>query len=195
MSNYYVKDNFLSESHLRLISDYAFNSSYVFKDHTKEKHPKSVFTDTITEDLFDYQFVRSICYLDMDTKHYVGVPRGELDLIMPYWDQLEFSRLLRCKLNCNPVSNKNYELGWHTDVEAAPEDLWFSAILYLTTCDGCTLLQKGDEIVKVESVANRVLIFPSIWKHTACAPTNIKARFIMNTVFEIDPEKKQTWMS
>ena len=184
---YYIIDNFLSDSHFKTISDYVLSSKYAFKDHT-------TYPGNITKDLFDYQFSKIITYLT-EQETYRGVPKDELNKIMPFWNKLELIKILRCKLNCNPNADKNYELGWHRDVENGPEDTWFSSILYFTTCDGYTLLKKKDETIKVDSVANRVLIFPSIWLHTGCAPTNVKARFIMNTIFEINPTEKKSWMN
>ena len=147
---YYIIDNFLSDSHFKTISDYVLSSKYAFKDHT-------TYPGNITKDLFDYQFSKIITYLT-EQETYRGVPKDELNKIMPFWNKLEL-------------------------------------ILYFTTCDGYTLLKKKDETIKVDSVANRVLIFPSIWLHTGCAPTNVKARFIMNTIFEINPTEKKSWMN
>jgi hypothetical protein len=185
---HYIIDNFLPEPCFKGILKYALSSSYTYSPHTAHE-------DIHTKDPFDYQFVKIVTYFDEEAKHYKGVPREDLNKFFPFFDKLEVKNMLRCKINCNPFSNKNHELGWHTDVEEAPEDCWFSCILYLTTCDGCTLLKTKDQTVKVESVANRVFLFPSIWSHTACTPTNVKARFIVNTVFEIDTDKKPKWMS
>jgi|TARA_R100001460_G_scaffold105652_1_gene152483 hypothetical protein len=184
---YYIIDNFLSDSHYKTILDYVLTSKYTFKNHTT--HPEN-----ITKDTFDYQFIRIITYLTEENT-YRGVPRDELNKIMPLWDKLQLNKILRCKINCNPNSDKNNELGWHRDVEDGSEGTWFSCILYFTTCDGHTLLKTNDKTVKVDSVANRALIFPSIWEHTGCSPTDVKARFIINTIFEIDPKEKKLWMN
>ena len=188
MSNYYVKDNFLSDAHFKTINDYILKSSYKFKNHT-------VSPDVITENNFDYQFVKIIAHWDEVKNHYKGVPRDELNKIMPLYDLLGAKRILRCKVNCNPYSDKNHEIGWHKDVEDAPEDVWLSCLLYFTTCDGYTLLKTKDKTVKVDAVANRAFIFPSVWQHTGGSPTNVKARCVMNTIFEIDPKEKMSWMN
>ena len=51
------------------------------------------------------------------------------------------------------------------------------ALLSLNTCDGYTKLKDG---TKIDSVANRVLLFDPCEEHCSTTTTNVKARFNIN---------------
>ena len=51
------------------------------------------------------------------------------------------------------------------------------AILSLNTCDGYTKLEDG---TKIDSVANRILLFDPGEEHASTTTTNVSARFNIN---------------
>ena len=65
-------------------------------------------------------------------------------------------------------------------VEKLQEDKqkqWTVSIFYVNTNDGFTVFEDG---TKVESVANRMLTFPTNMKHSGTACTDQKYRIIIN---------------
>ena len=52
-----------------------------------------------------------------------------------------------------------------------------AAILSLNTCDGYTKLMDG---TKIDSVANRMLLFDASEKHCSTTTTNVQARMNIN---------------
>ena len=88
-------------------------------------------------------------------------------------DALEVNALIRAKANLYPNTQKLIEHEVHNDYEFSHR----GAILYLNTCDGYTKLEDG---TKVDSIANRVLIFDASTKHCSTTTTNAKARFNIN---------------
>jgi hypothetical protein len=94
--------------------------------------------------------------------------------------------VFRVKFNCTPRTPEIVEKPIHWD--------WFdqrmqrhkthqslkACVLYLNTCDGYTYFETGE---KVESVANRAVIFPVSLGHAGTSTTNADVRLIMNINF------------
>jgi len=81
--------------------------------------------------------------------------------------------LLRIKSNLYPNTHKLHEHQFHTDFDFPHS----GAILSLNTCDGYTKLKDG---TKIDSVANRILLFDSSEEHCSTSTTNVPARFNIN---------------
>ena len=90
--------------------------------------------------------------------------------------------LMRMKANFYPNTAKLHEHPMHVDFDFPHT----SALLSLNTCDGYTKIADG---TKIDSVANRVLIFDSGQQHCSSTTTNVFARFNININY-IDPLKK-----
>jgi hypothetical protein len=69
---------------------------------------------------------------------------------------------------------------FHTDLEELSEEKqkqWLTSIFYINTNNGHTSFEDG---TKVESVANRMLIFPANMKHTETPCTDNQRKVIIN---------------
>lgn len=97
-----------------------------------------------------------------------------LKCFSPVFDFLNAKQLLKVKLNSTMWADSLVEHGLHIDVW---EENAFTAILYLNTNDGYTKFENGP---KVESVANRLVIFPSQINHTGTNCTDAKRRVVLN---------------
>ena len=98
------------------------------------------------------------------------------DILLPLLEKLGTRCLMRLKVNLYPNTEKVIEHPYHTDN-------YFShtgAILSLNTCDGYTKMADG---TKIDSVANRILLFDASEKHAATNTTNAFARFNINMNF------------
>ena len=88
----------------------------------------------------------------------------------------------RIKTNLLTRTPKIVENKFHIDIgylEDFPEKLkqWTTSIFYVNTNNGYTKFEDG---TKVESVANRMVTFPSNMKHTGTSCTNEKVRVVIN---------------
>jgi len=81
--------------------------------------------------------------------------------------QLNVCSIIRIKANLLFRTEKIIEHGMHIDISEAPS-IAKTAVLYLNTNNGYT---KFEDDTKVESVANRIAIFPNSLRHTSS--TNI----------------------
>ena len=164
---YKVIDNFLDkedfDSLVTLITDkeklgnavmpWYFNSSI------------SIAYDNVVEDKLFYMF--HVFYDDNE-------PQSPLyKNLFPLLEKLEVICLIRIKANLYPNTETLHEHAMHADMPFSHS----AAILSLNTCDGYTKLEDG---TKIDSVANRVLLFDSSKKHCSTSTTNVPARFNIN---------------
>lgn len=113
--------------------------------------------------------------------HEDGQPSSGLHYALtPIFDKLDMFVLLRCKLNLNPYAGEvQYEHGYHCDISGLPDGLRTkTAVFYLNTNNGYTKLESTGE--KVQSVANRLVIFDSRERHTGSTATDAAARYVVN---------------
>ena len=95
------------------------------------------------------------------------------DSIVPVLDELEVKALMRIKCNLYPNQGEVHEHEPHVDFEFPHK----AAILYINTCDGYTKL--ADD-TKIDSVANRILLFDASIPHVSTTTSNQTARFNIN---------------
>ena len=98
---------------------------------------------------------------------------SHFEKLIPLLEKLGAGCLVRMKANCYPNTEILHEHPMHIDYDFSNS----SAILSLNTCDGYTKLKDG---TKIDSVANRVLLFDSSEKHCSTTTTNVPARFNIN---------------
>ena len=94
--------------------------------------------------------------------------------------ELDPLSIWRIKANLLTRTPDIVENAFHIDIEELSEEKlkqWTTAILYVNTNNGYTKFEDG---TKVESVANRVVIFPANLKHTGTSCSDDKARIIIN---------------
>ena len=93
----------------------------------------------------------------------------------------ELRSLIRAKINFNPRSDKIVEHCYHVDNPYGKEAK--NGIYYLNTNNGYTILKVGGKEVKVESIANRFLIFDGDIFHTGTTCTDQVGRYVLNLNF------------
>lgn len=97
--------------------------------------------------------------------------------ITPVIQTLKPNAIHRIKANLDVYTPEIYEYGLHTDVKGFECN---TAVYYLNTNDGYTIFEDG---AKIESVGNRMVIFPSNIKHAGTSCTNAKRRVVLNLNF------------
>ena len=96
--------------------------------------------------------------------------------------------LWRIKANLLIRTPNIVENTFHVDIGDFSEEKlkqWTTSILYINTNNGYTKFEDG---TKVESVANRMVIFPSNMKHTGTSCTDEKRRIVINFNYFSDRE-------
>ena len=93
--------------------------------------------------------------------------------LIPLLGKLEIRCILRVKANLYPNTEILHEHPMHRDFSFSHS----GAILSLNTCDGYTKLKDG---TKIDSIANRVLLFDPSEEHCSTTTTNNFVRFNIN---------------
>lgn len=121
------------------------------------------------DNLYNYQFTHLFYLNGAQTSPH-------LTLLQPIIDYLNPEAIIKIKSNLNPRTNVRHTFEYHVDFERKSSDRK-TAIYYVNTNDGVTILEDGTEI---ESVANRLLIFNQNTRHTGTTCTNQKIRCLIN---------------
>jgi hypothetical protein len=102
------------------------------------------------------------------------------DKLNPILETLEASAIIRIKANLLTRTPQIVENLFHTDINYVSKELmeWgTTSIFYVNTNNGYTKFEDGTII---ESVANRMVFFPSNIKHTGTSCTDENTRVIIN---------------
>tara|TARA_B100000085_G_scaffold268191_1_gene278457 strand:+ start:7158 stop:7646 length:489 start_codon:yes stop_codon:yes gene_type:complete len=99
-----------------------------------------------------------------------------LPVLEPLLRKLNVASLIQIRANLNLKEDKPTNIGWHIDY---PYTHAKTAIYYLTTCNGPTILDK-DKYIEVEAKENRCLIFDTMTFHRTILQTDIKRRMVIN---------------
>ena len=103
-----------------------------------------------------------------------NAPTGPLyNELIPLLKKLNATCLIRIKANLFPNTHTLHEHPMHSDFEFSHSGAVFS----LNTCDGYTKLKDG---TKIDSVANRILLFDASEEHCSTTTTNVFARININ---------------
>ena len=112
-----------------------------------------------------------------------NAPTGtNYEILFPLLQKLGVNCLMRIKANLYPNTEKLHEHPMHRDFEFSNT----SALLSLNTCDGYTKLKDG---TKIDSIANRMVIFDSGEEHCSTTTTNVSARYNININYIQTDEK------
>ena len=153
-----VKDNFLPEKEYiniyTLLTDEYF--PWYFNNYKTLSH---------TGELFDYQFTHTF-YKDNE------ISSPFFKSLKPLIDKLNSRALVRIKANLNPITQELIKSKSHTDQDFECK----VAIYYLNTNNGYTMLEDK----KVESKANRMVLFDSSIFHYGTNSTNCNNRMVIN---------------
>jgi hypothetical protein len=161
---YKVIDDFLDKTDFYPLYDYlnADNTAWFYKGQ-----------GTVKDKPFDISWFSHTFYAnqqpDVSSYH---------QLIPNILTKLEAKSVMRVQANLVLKQDKAIKTGFHQDVPYAESK---TAILYINTNDGCTIVvdEKGNE-KKIKSVENRILIFPSNTDHASITQTNSEKRIVVN---------------
>ena len=167
-----IIDNFLPEEQFDKISNLLMGSGMIWNYTDVVDYPGS---NNNNKSQFTHLFFKT--------------PTGFIsplsDLVKPFIGLLKIGVLIRIKANLNVRSTENNrESGFHYDHQFVGSRLpdgtltSYTAIYYVNTNNGYTLFKDGN--FKVDSVANRLVIFDSSKLHKAVRCTDEKRRVVIN---------------
>ncbi len=97
------------------------------------------------------------------------------DLIVPVLKKLNAVAISEVRANLILKEDNSYQSEFHVD---RPYECK-TAILYINTCNGYTLLHK-DKKIKINSEENKILIFNSQISHAGVSQTDVDRRIVIN---------------
>ena len=171
MSDIQVIDNLISaEDHQRLkdavVDTIPWSYGPIFKEETLEVFP---FLDDLKYNMF-------FCHMFYRNFHSLS---DHFRLIDPILSALDVGGLLRAKMNLYPVTDRIVKHCLHVDNHHTLSGL-MTAIYFVNTNDGYAFFETGE---KVDSVENRIVIFPNTLKHSGTTCTNQSSRVVLNLNF------------
>ena len=163
---YEVIDNFLDEEYFD-----SLVTLFTDKERTGNRMMSWFFISSTT---FPYTIVEDKLFYMIHMFYDGNVPMSPLyDKLVPLLQKLGGHSLIRVKGNLYPNTEILHEHPMHTDYEFSHS----GALLSLNTCDGYTKLKDG---TKIDSIANRILLFDSNEEHCSTTTTNVPARININ---------------
>jgi len=165
-NQYQIVDNFMPEDSFELLSSTIMSSNFPWY-----YLPLVNYLDDDSQCLVNRYFEHNFFTYYEETESYGKSFR--FDDVKSFLDLLEINKLYRVKSNLFTSTESLVQYAFHCDQPFKHK----GAILYLNDCDGYTVLQDG---TKIESVANRCLLFDSSKPHASTTCTNQKARFNIN---------------
>ena len=199
MNDIQIHDNFLTQTEYEALYN-------VFKSHEVNWYYDDFINSPIDDDSdYNFQFVHPIYHYNEngplfleDSENWYNrlrlIKSSHKKLIDPILSKLNVEVLLRMKFNMNIRTNEIIESNFHVDIGTSLPYLDLNpneykiAIFYLNSNDGYTLFECGR---KIESVANRVVIFDGKLKHCGTSCTNQKNRIVLNINYIDKPEKNR----
>ena len=125
------------------------------------------------DDVDKFQFNHEFYYTNAPTSPF-------LEILVPIIDKIESMSLWRIKANLLTRTPNIIKNTFHVDALDLPEEKlnqWTTSIFYVNSNNGYTEFEDG---TKVESVANRMVIFPSNLEHTGTSCTDENTRVVIN---------------
>ena len=173
---YEVIDNFLDEEYFENLATLFTGSSNVPAriNKTKDQISKTYVPWFFTPDITESTLVEDNLFYMVHMFYESNMPTSShYNTLIPLLDKLKVECLVRIKSNLYPNTEILHEHPMHADLPYSHS----AAILSLNTCDGYTKLKDG---TKIDSVANRILLFDAGEEHCSTNTTNVPARFNIN---------------
>tara|TARA_B100000131_G_C17875639_1_gene516104 strand:+ start:60 stop:572 length:513 start_codon:yes stop_codon:yes gene_type:complete len=162
-----IKDDFLPRDEWTVIKDALCGDNFpwywtdeVLNKDREDLHP------ILCEKEYNFQF-----FHEMYSNNHVN--SQQLYILSPILNALNIRALVRVKANLNTRTEQIVRHGMHTDYDYDCT----TAIYYVNSNDGYTEFESGE---KVQSIENRLVIFPTQTLHSGTTCTDTKKRVIVN---------------
>ena len=124
------------------------------------------------DDVDKFQFTH------MFYKENVGVNSNQYGILNSILNKIQPKEIYRIKANLLTKTSEIVENSFHVDVDSLGIMPWTTSILYMNTNNGYTEFENGG--AKVESIENRMVVFPAEMKHRGTSCTDKKIRVVIN---------------
>ena len=158
-----IINNFIDRSRFELLKKEMMSPLFDWYITGKVPNDETDFNFQFCHVFFNYRFEKS--------KYF--------NYLNPVLERLNPIAVNRIKANCVPKTETIQVSGLHVDIneERVIDSNPKTAIFYINTNNGYTLFEDG---TKVESVENRICIFPYYMKHTGTTCTDKNQRVVIN---------------
>ena len=167
MAEHEIIDNFLSPEEFEQLRSIVMDKNPIYQQNIGWFYNSFVANENEVQD-FKYFYMQHLVYL----VNIISPPVYEK--LIPVFEKLDIKVLSRIKCNLFPNSEKVHEHEMHSDTDYSH----MAAVLYINTCNGYTKLQEDG--TKIDSVANRILIFDGSKPHCSTTTNDPTARFTIN---------------
>ena len=157
-----VIDNFLGDYQFKQLESFLFRKEFPW-----------YYNDNIISGDNRYQFTHMLYDSEL------GVTSGGYEMMYGCLNKLNVKKLIRIKANLRPQTLFHRSGGYHIDTENVT-----TAILYLNTCNGGTIVIDPPKERFIESEANKIIIFPCEYLHRGVMQTDTIRRAVININYE-----------
>ena len=157
-----IVDDFLdSDSHLMIKESLEYKDFWTYDPYIAGGMSDQIKDGQLTHDFF-FEMYRS----------------PHIKVLFPIIGRIKPMAIWRIKANLQLHGGEAYKSNWHYDFtgDGYPVENMETAIYYVNSNNGYTEFTD----CKVDSVANRMVFFPSNTKHRGVNASNVKARYVIN---------------
>ena len=166
--DYGVIDDFLPQKEFEIFQSVIMKPSNISNENTIGWEYQSTVTGNDNPNDWKYFYMMHMIYI-----HSFVFSPILYEKVTPILIELDIKALIRIKCNMYPNTEKVHEHGEHADYSWKHKTALFS----LNTCDGYTKLEDG---TKIDSVANRMLLFDGSKLHCSSTCTDQPVRVNIN---------------
>jgi hypothetical protein len=165
-----IIDNFLSKEHFIQLRTCISSTDFNWIYRPSVLGPVDLRSEEKVEyEKYNFQFVHPFYGENEFTSEHSKI-------LEPTIQRLNPATIIRIKANLSTRSPTRLMQGFHVDHEILLDRMMI-AVYYINTNDGKTIFEDGQE---VDSVANRMVIFPGDKRHAGTTCTNRKIRTVIN---------------
>lgn len=169
-----IIDNFLDEETFQKISDHV-------KDNRFDWHRSRIlFSDNFKGNkLYNLQFTH--VFYDP----YKRIQANDSPIVYPVLKKIneeiiQIDSLAKVKANLHVNRGEQYYTGYHVDEKKENLGKGNSAVFYINTNNGGTHFKTDEEEQLVDSVKNRIVIFPNNISHSTYTANDVPFRIVIN---------------
>jgi hypothetical protein len=151
-------DNFLNKEYFNLLNETFLNNMFPWYYQDNKVN--------INDNQF--QFTHLFYENNKENSPYLGI-------LNDLFKKIELKTLIRAKLNLTTKRKEIEKFDFHIDTDIKCN----TAVLYLNTNNGKTIFE-DEKLLSVNSVENRIIIFPSHIKHAGTTHTDTNFRIVLN---------------
>jgi hypothetical protein len=170
----YILDNFLSFIEIDKLAIVASGSTIPWRTSAVVGSEQ---WDTSIAEKYNFQFTHM--FLDARRADETMINQKTYDFVSPVVNKINADDWYRIKMNLNPCAPQILEHGMHIDNPTQRKDA-YTAVFYINDNDGYTIFKTGE---KIQSVSNRLVVFPADLYHSGTTCTNTSMRIVLNLNF------------